>query len=111
MPAREALSRANLYRDASRPAARLSTINGFSAVGKSPIIIAMDSDAQLPAAMSPVTCARCGAGFNCSPGHDCWCAAEPFRLPMPEAGSSAGCLCPTCLRAFALGHQALSGEA
>ncbi len=70
----------------------------------------MTPNLRPPAAMSRVTCSRCGAAFNCSPRHDCWCAAEPFRLPMPEAGASAGCLCPTCLRTYALGTRAPTGE-
>jgi hypothetical protein len=35
----------------------------------------------------------------CSPGGDCWCAAEPVRLPMPSPLSDEGCLCAACLRA------------
>jgi hypothetical protein len=50
-------------------------------------------------------CARCGATFDCGLGGDCWCAAEPFRLPMPlPAPTTAAvedCLCPTCLRVAA----------
>jgi Cysteine-rich CWC len=57
----------------------------------------------------PLTCARCGVPFDCGLGGDCWCAAEPFRLPMPkpapkltpEPGSVEDCLCPICLRAAA----------
>jgi Cysteine-rich CWC len=54
----------------------------------------------------PLACERCGAEFTC--GRDsaagCWCAAEPYRLPMPapgKAGTSGDCLCPSCLRALA----------
>jgi hypothetical protein len=46
-------------------------------------------------------CARCGSAFDCAPGGDCWCAAEPVRLPMPAAGSADDCLCPACLRTLA----------
>jgi hypothetical protein len=46
------------------------------------------------------SCPQCGAAFDCSPGGDCWCATEPFRLPMPQAGTE-DCLCPGCLRAAA----------
>jgi hypothetical protein len=47
-----------------------------------------------------LACARCGTAFDCSLGGGCWCAAEPYRLPMPD--SVAGdCLCPACLRAKA----------
>jgi hypothetical protein len=48
-----------------------------------------------------IVCARCGAAFQCGLGGDCWCAAEPVRLPMPAAGSSEDCLCPACLRTAA----------
>jgi len=47
-----------------------------------------------------IVCARCGAAFDCQPGGDCWCAAEPVRLPMPDAGSKEDCLCRDCLRAM-----------
>jgi hypothetical protein len=60
--------------------------------------------------MSRVTCERCGVGFNCSPSGDCWCAAESFRLPMPEPGAPSGCLCPSCLRAVALAGPAPGSE-
>jgi len=45
----------------------------------------------------PLTCARCGAAFECGStvGH-CWCAEEDFRLPMP-ANAAQDCLCPACL--------------
>ncbi|HEY7997274.1 MAG TPA: cysteine-rich CWC family protein [Pseudolabrys sp.] len=49
-----------------------------------------------------LACARCGTAFDCglggaSPG-ECWCAAEPYRLPLTAAGASEDCLCPECLR-------------
>jgi len=44
-----------------------------------------------------LTCARCGAAFECGLGGECWCAAEPYRVPMP-ASEAADCLCPACLR-------------
>jgi hypothetical protein len=44
-----------------------------------------------------LVCAGCGAAFDCRLGGDCWCAAEPFRLPLPERGSTEDCLCPACL--------------
>jgi hypothetical protein len=47
-----------------------------------------------------VVCPVCGKRFTCRPGGECWCAAEPFRLPLP-AEPAAGCLCPDCLRAAA----------
>ena len=45
-----------------------------------------------------LTCARCGAAFDCGLGGDCWCAAEPYRLPLTSAGEIEDCLCPNCLR-------------
>jgi hypothetical protein len=46
-----------------------------------------------------LACGRCGQMFDCTLGGDCWCAAEPVRLPLPDAGGD--CLCPACLRALA----------
>jgi Cysteine-rich CWC len=48
-----------------------------------------------------LTCGRCGAAFDCGLGGDCWCAAEPFVLPMPPSEASGDCLCPACLRSMA----------
>jgi hypothetical protein len=46
-----------------------------------------------------LACARCGAAFDCSLEGGCWCAAEPYRLPLPAtSGSDEDCLCPACLR-------------
>lgn len=45
-----------------------------------------------------LACARCGMGFECRPGGDCWCAAEPYRVPLTTAGAVEDCLCPDCLR-------------
>jgi hypothetical protein len=52
-----------------------------------------------PSATSPrtVTCARCGAAFECCLSGGCWCDAEPYRLPMPTEAAQ-DCLCPACLR-------------
>ncbi|MGA7531316.1 MAG: cysteine-rich CWC family protein [Pseudolabrys sp.] len=44
-----------------------------------------------------LSCARCGTAFECGLSTDCWCAAEPYRLPMTKAWIE-DCLCPTCLR-------------
>jgi hypothetical protein len=44
-----------------------------------------------------LNCARCGAAFDCGLGGECWCAAEPYRLPMSGA-TAEDCLCPDCLR-------------
>jgi uncharacterized protein len=68
------------------------------------------SDAQTherPAAR-PKTCARCGTVFDCSTSAGCWCAKEPYRLPMPAPNSSDDCMCPPCLRAAAARRQAVS---
>lgn len=53
---------------------------------------------QQPSAPRRLACARCGAPFECRPGGECWCAAEPYRLPLTEAGAAEDCLCPECLR-------------
>ena len=45
-------------------------------------------------------CGRCGTAFECNLGGECWCSAEPYRLPVPDAGA-ADCLCPACLRVAA----------
>jgi len=55
-------------------------------------------------ALRRLCCERCGREFDCGLGGDCWCAAEPYRLPMPEDG--ADCLCPDCLRTAASTQQA-----
>jgi hypothetical protein len=52
-----------------------------------------------------LTCARCGASFDCGLGGACWCAAEPYRLPL-AADLSEDCLCPDCLRKAAAAAQA-----
>jgi hypothetical protein len=55
------------------------------------------SAAATPSNARNVTCARCGAGFDCALDKTCWCAAEPYRLPMPSSPAE-DCLCPSCLR-------------
>jgi hypothetical protein len=54
----------------------------------------------MPSQTSPrnLTCARCGAAFDCELGGECWCAAESFKLPVTKAGGAEDCLCPSCLR-------------
>ena len=48
----------------------------------------------------PVTaCQSCGATFGCNPQGECWCMSMAVKLPMPEPGSTVGCLCPACLQA------------
>jgi hypothetical protein len=44
-----------------------------------------------------IVCARCGSAFDCELSADCWCAAEPYRLPMTRA-LLEDCLCPACMR-------------
>jgi hypothetical protein len=53
--------------------------------------------AATPTSSRRLVCARCGAAFECAPGGGCWCAAEPYRLPMTGAAIE-DCLCPACLR-------------
>jgi hypothetical protein len=65
------------------------------------------TDMQLrekPAARAK-TCARCSTVFDCSTSNGCWCAAEPYHLPMPAPGSTDDRMCPTCLRAEAAKRQ------
>lgn len=49
-----------------------------------------------------LVCASCGTSFTCTGDVDCWCGAEPYRLPMPAIApaldAAADCLCPQCLR-------------
>jgi Cysteine-rich CWC len=45
-----------------------------------------------------LACARCGSVFECQLAGDCWCAAEPYRLPLTSEGAAEDCLCPDCLR-------------
>jgi len=51
-----------------------------------------------------VACARCGAVFECALAGGCWCADEPYRLPLTAAGEIEDCLCPDCLRKAAAAH-------
>ena len=53
--------------------------------------------AAMPNSSRRLACARCGTRFDCGLGGDCWCAAEPYRLPMDNAAIE-DCLCPACLR-------------
>jgi hypothetical protein len=53
-----------------------------------------------------VVCEGCSTEFDCTRNHrgECWCAAEPYRLPTPlpaATGSFTDCLCPSCLRKVA----------
>lgn len=47
-----------------------------------------------------LTCASCGETFGCNLSGDCWCSAEPYRLPLPQTAAQ-DCLCPACLRKLA----------
>ena len=49
-----------------------------------------------------IACAHCGTAFDCALSTECWCAADPVRLPMPAAGAgeAGDCVCPACLRAL-----------
>ncbi|HEY1474696.1 MAG TPA: cysteine-rich CWC family protein [Pseudolabrys sp.] len=51
-----------------------------------------------PAPSRRLACARCGAVFECGLASDCWCAEEPYRLPLTDDGECEDCLCPACLR-------------
>jgi len=61
--------------------------------------------APLPKPTRTLACARCGTVFECRPAGDCWCAAEPYRLPLTTAGAAEDCLCPACLRQAAATHS------
>jgi hypothetical protein len=65
---------------------------------------AKTSESTGPAAARRLACARCGTAFDCSLGGGCWCADEPYRLPMPDTAAE-DCLCPACLRAAAAAAQ------
>jgi len=56
-----------------------------------------------------LVCARCGAAFDCGLGADCWCAAEPYRLPVTAVAAGQDCLCPACLRRAAAEQGARKG--
>ena len=60
----------------------------------------MHEPEKTPMPQSPRTlaCARCGTAFECAQAGGCWCAAEPYRLPLTAAGANEDCLCPACLR-------------
>ncbi len=51
-----------------------------------------------------IACTRCGTVFSCGLGGDCWCAAEPYRLPMTDGAIAEDCLCRDCLRKAAAAH-------
>ena len=55
-----------------------------------------------------LTCARCGAAFDCGLGAGCWCQDEPYRLAASQT-TDEDCLCPACLRQAAV--ASLSGAA
>jgi hypothetical protein len=57
-----------------------------------------------------VVCVRCGTVFPCSLDGDCWCAAEPVRLPVQSLAASDDCLCAACLRSVAAGGNAANRD-
>ncbi|HEY3224321.1 MAG TPA: cysteine-rich CWC family protein [Pseudolabrys sp.] len=57
-----------------------------------------------------INCARCGMSFECGFSAQCWCAGEPYRLPMTKARFE-DCLCPACLRKAAAALAASRREA
>jgi hypothetical protein len=61
-----------------------------------------------PTSSRRLACARCGAAFDCGLSSDCWCAAEPYRLPITDA-AIADCLCPACLRKAAAAAESRRG--
>jgi Cysteine-rich CWC len=63
-----------------------------------------------------LTCERCGVEFGCAGDRieECWCNAEPYRLPLPALGAPGrprDCLCPACLRAAAAEAAPKAGAA
>jgi hypothetical protein len=78
------------------------TRSAAAATGSKGMAAEMQRDAEHARMPAPrrLVCAGCGTAFDCTLGGECWCSAEPYRLPMPEGGGS-DCLCPTCLRAAA----------
>jgi len=67
-----------------------------------------DTQARDKPAARTKTCTHCGTVFDCSTSSGCWCAKEPYRLPMPAPGSTDDRMCPPCLRAEAAKRQAAS---
>ena len=53
-----------------------------------------------------LSCARCGTAFECGQAEGCWCAAEPYKMPLTAAGANEDCLCPACLRKAAAAQPA-----
>ncbi len=46
-------------------------------------------------------CPACGAAFTCGMNaglNECWCAAFPPLLAVPEGEAAGSCYCPDCLR-------------
>ncbi len=61
-------------------------------------------------------CEKCGQEFGCARDSigECWCNAEPYRLPLPApaaAGRAGDCLCPACLREAAAKARVTPGAA
>jgi len=46
-------------------------------------------------------CPACGTAFTCGMNaglNECWCAAFPPLLAVPEGEAAGSCYCPDCLR-------------
>src|SRR5262245_11042266 len=86
--------------DSRRPCAKLAVADGGAQAHR------------LTTAPSPrrISCARCGMSFECGFSAECWCAGEPYRLPMTKAWLE-DCLCPVCLREAAAALAASRREA
>ena len=67
-----------------------------------------DARAQPASAARSLVCAQCGVTFGCNLSGECWCMAEPFRLPLPETAAQ-DCLCPACLRRLATAQNQSTG--
>ncbi|HEY7665253.1 MAG TPA: cysteine-rich CWC family protein [Xanthobacteraceae bacterium] len=63
----------------------------------------MPSGSEHPVRPRRLTCARCGAAFDCALAPDCWCAGLA-PLSLPAAASAQDCLCPACLRSASAGR-------
>jgi hypothetical protein len=83
---------------------------GFSLRAVAPCGMADSFSLPQPTAARRLACARCGTAFDCSLGGGCWCADEPYRLPLPDR-TAQDCLCPQCLRKLAASAGATPGPA
>ena len=53
--------------------------------------------APAPQPSRRLACARCGTAFDCGLGGECWCAAEPYRLPLTSRRRERGLPLPALL--------------